>query len=78
MSMVVTDTVQQHCRKYADQVLLVSMDGFRWDYVNKVDTPNFDRLAREGVTTPHMKAIFTTKTFPTHYSIVTGKLYNYR
>jgi len=69
----VTDTVQQHCRKYTDQVLLVSMDGFRWDYVNKVDTPNFDRMAREGSKAQYINNTFTTKTFPCHYTIVTGK-----
>ena len=28
------------------KVLLVSMDGFRWDYINKAATPNFDRMAQ--------------------------------
>ena len=58
------------------QVLLVSMDGFRWDYVNHVSTPNFDALAREGVKTPYINNTFITKTFPCHYSIATGKLLN--
>ena len=58
------------------QVLLVSMDGFRWDYVNPVSTPNFDALAREGVKAPYINNTFITKTFPCHYSIATGKLFN--
>ncbi|XP_071132349.1 ectonucleotide pyrophosphatase/phosphodiesterase family member 5-like [Mytilus edulis] len=54
------------------QVLLVSMDGFRWDYLTKVSTPNFDRLARHGTKAIYINNTFITKTFPSHYSIVTG------
>ncbi|XP_033737015.1 ectonucleotide pyrophosphatase/phosphodiesterase family member 5-like isoform X2 [Pecten maximus] len=67
-----TGEVAGKCRKYADQVLLVSMDGFRYDYPEKVSTPNFDRMARDGVKAEYMTTTFVTKTFPTHYSIVTG------
>ena len=54
------------------KVLLVSMDGFRWDYINKVTTPNFDMMAQEGVRVPYINNTFITKTFPCHYSIATG------
>ena len=57
----------------ASQVLLVSMDGFRWDYLHKVSTPNFDRLARYGTRAEYINITFITKTFPCHYSIATGK-----
>ncbi|KAJ8315595.1 hypothetical protein KUTeg_007745 [Tegillarca granosa] len=54
-------------------VLLVSFDGFRWDYLKRTDTPNFDRILKSGVTARKgIKNIFITKTFPNHYSIVTG------
>ena len=56
------------------KVLLISMDGFRWDYINKVDTPNFDAFAREGVRAPYINNPFITKTFPSHYTIATGKI----
>ena len=55
------------------KVLLVSMDGFRWDYINKVSTPNFDALAQEGTKAAFINNTFITKTFPCHYSIATGK-----
>ena len=55
------------------KVLLVSMDGFRWDYINKVATPNFDSMAREGTRAPFINNTFITKTFPCHYSIATGR-----
>ncbi|CAC5386744.1 ENPP5 [Mytilus coruscus] len=55
-----------------NQVLLVSMDGFRWDYLNRVPTPNFDRLARHGTKIEYIDNTFVTETFPCHYSIATG------
>ena len=55
------------------KVLLVSMDGFRWDYINKVSTPNFDIMALEGVRVPYINNTFITVTFPCHYSIATGE-----
>ena len=58
-------------------LLLVSFDGFRYDYLKRVNesgrlTPNFDRLRKEGVEALYVKNRFITKTFPNHYSIVTG------
>jgi len=55
-----------------NQVLLISFDGFRYDYLDFVDTPNFDSLVAEGVTSKGLISVFPTKTFPNHYSIVTG------
>lgn len=61
-------------RQYADKVLLISMDGFRWDYIQKANTPNFDRFAQHGVkAASFINNTFITKTFPCHYSIATGK-----
>ena len=53
-------------------LLLVSFDGFRYDYPDITDTPNFDRLAHEGVKAESLIPIFPSLTFPNHYSIVTG------
>lgn len=53
-------------------VLLVSFDGFRADYLDWYDTPNFDALAERGVKAESLQPQFPTKTFPNHYSIVTG------
>ncbi|XP_048760552.2 ectonucleotide pyrophosphatase/phosphodiesterase family member 5-like isoform X2 [Ostrea edulis] len=71
LCMVVT-LVSTGSAKYARQVLLVSMDGFRWDYVNQTSTPNFDRMARQGTHALYINSTFITKTFPDHYTIVTG------
>ncbi|XP_077992145.1 ectonucleotide pyrophosphatase/phosphodiesterase family member 5-like [Glandiceps talaboti] len=54
------------------KLLIISFDGFRFDYLEGVNTPNFDRFINEGVMADYITATFVTKTFPTHYSIVTG------
>lgn len=52
-------------------LIVVSMDGFRPDYINQTDTPNLHRL-QSFAARGHMLSQFPTKTFPNHQSIVTG------
>lgn len=51
--------------------LLVSIDGFRSDYLSRGVTPVLSRLAAGGVTGP-MRPSFPSKTFPNHWTLVTG------
>lgn len=53
-------------------VLVVSFDGFRWDYPDLYDTPNFDSLEQKGVKAEYLISSFPTKTFPNHYTLATG------
>ena len=53
-------------------VLLVSFDGFRHDYLERVDTPNFDKLKLDGTSAESLISVFPSFTFPNHYSIATG------
>jgi len=53
-------------------VLMVSFDGFRYDYVDMCDTPNFDKVAQNGVKASALIPVFPSLTFPNHYSIATG------
>ena len=53
-------------------VVMVSFDGFRWDYADLSHTPNFADLAIQGVKAERMIPSFPTKTFPNHYSLATG------
>lgn len=53
-------------------VLMVSIDGFRPDYLGKGNTPNLDRIASQGVRAEWMNPSFPTLTFPNHYTLVTG------
>ncbi len=52
--------------------ILISFDGFRWDYANRGITPNLDKIRDEGVSALSLKPRFPTSTFPNHYSIITG------
>jgi predicted AlkP superfamily pyrophosphatase or phosphodiesterase len=53
-------------------VILVSLDGFHPDYLDRGLTPTLQRLADDGVRARWLIPSFPTKTFPNHYSIVTG------
>ncbi len=53
-------------------VVMLSMDGFRWDYTDKFPTPNFDIIEATGVKAISMKPSYPTKTFPNHYTMATG------
>ena len=53
-------------------VVLVSFDGFRWDYPDIYNTPNLDKLAARGVKAERLIPSFPTKTFPNHYTLATG------
>jgi ectonucleotide pyrophosphatase/phosphodiesterase family member 5 len=53
-------------------VLLISLDGFRWDFIERGLSPNLERIAGEGVSALSLESVFPTKTFPAHYSIITG------
>lgn len=53
-------------------LLLVSFDGFRADYLKKYSFPSFQKFASDGVLVDHLTNVFETKTFPNHYSLVTG------
>ena len=52
--------------------ILISFDGFRWDYTNRGITPNFDYIEQHGVKALSLKPSFPSITFPNHISIVTG------
>jgi predicted AlkP superfamily pyrophosphatase or phosphodiesterase len=52
--------------------ILISFDGFRWNYPNRGLTPNLDFIKENGVHALSLQPCFPTKTFPNHYTIVTG------
>ncbi|HEX5222311.1 MAG TPA: ectonucleotide pyrophosphatase/phosphodiesterase [Verrucomicrobiae bacterium] len=53
-------------------VILVSLDGFRWDYLQRFQPTNLVRLAKEGVQAERLIPAFPSLTFPNHYTLVTG------
>lgn len=54
------------------RVLLISLDGFRWDYLDRPGAVRLRALAARGVRAERMVPAFPSKTFPNHYTIVTG------
>ncbi|MEJ1973638.1 MAG: ectonucleotide pyrophosphatase/phosphodiesterase [Lacunisphaera sp.] len=53
-------------------LILISIDGFRWDYIHQYHAPTLSRLAAAGVHATRMTPSFPSKTFPNHYTLVTG------
>jgi alkaline phosphatase D len=53
-------------------LVVLSMDGFRWDYTNRTETPNFDRIAEKGVKADAIIPSFPSTTFANHYTMATG------
>ena len=53
-------------------VILISIDGFRADYLDRGDTPNLKALADGGARAERMLPSFPSLTFPNHYTLVTG------
>jgi predicted AlkP superfamily pyrophosphatase or phosphodiesterase len=53
-------------------VILVSIDGFRWDYLDRFNPPILTQLANDGARADGLIPEFPSKTFPNHYTIVTG------
>ncbi len=53
-------------------IILVSFDGFRWDYLERGLSPNLNKFANDGVRAISLQPVFPSGTFPNHYAIVTG------
>ena len=57
----------------AHYVVLVSLDGFRWDYAAREKATHLLALGKQGVWAPQgMLPSYPSLTFPNHFSIVTG------
>lgn len=67
--------VSKNTRKLADPkplVLLISIDGFKPEYLQRGLTPNLELLASSGASAQGMLPAFPSITFPNHFSMVTG------
>ncbi len=53
-------------------LLLISIDGYRADYIERGLSPELNELANNGVRAAGMQPSFPSLTFPNHYTIVTG------
>ena len=55
-----------------EYVIIVSMDGCRWDFPQLGHMSNLESIKEKGVKANSMQPVFPANTFPTHYSMVTG------
>ena len=53
-------------------LLLISIDAYRYDYIDRGLSPTLAMLAKDGVQAASMQPSFPSLTFPNHYTIVTG------
>jgi predicted AlkP superfamily pyrophosphatase or phosphodiesterase len=54
-------------------VVLVSLDGFRYDYMKKYSAPNIAAMATRGASAPDgMIPSYPSTTFPNHLALITG------
>lgn len=63
------NSIEQQQKPY---VILISLDGFRWDLADKYQAKNLIKLREQGVQADYLKPSYPSLTFPNHYSIVTG------
>jgi len=56
----------------APTLILISIDGFRADYLERDLTPALTGLADHGVRAQYMRPSFPSLTFPNHYTLITG------
>lgn len=54
-------------------VIQVSLDGFRADYMQKINPPNLAKIAKAGIYSPGMIPSYPTHTYPNHFTLVTGR-----
>lgn len=69
ISVSILTVAQQNAAPY---VVLVSFDGFRHDYVENFNPPNFKKFIAKGSKAEALIPSFPSKTFPNHYTLVTG------
>lgn len=72
ISLLVSSVLYAKQGELESTVILISLDGIHPAYLQRYSAPNINRLARNGVQAEYLQPIFPTKTFPNHYSLVTG------
>jgi predicted AlkP superfamily pyrophosphatase or phosphodiesterase len=64
-----TNRLEQRDKPY---IVLVSLDGFKAEYLDRMPVPNLRRVMQRGARAKAMVPVFPSLTFPNHYSLVTG------
>lgn len=58
--------------EFAPTTILLSLDGFRADFLQRGLTPTLNSFIAQGVSPKYMLPSFPSVTFPNHYTLVTG------
>lgn len=74
---VLSDGDAETNQRNAPYVVLVSIDGYRWDFNQLFDAKELTSIQREGASAETLLPIYPSKTFPNHYSLVTGLYANH-
>ncbi len=65
-------TAQKPPQNDEQYLVVLSMDGFRWDYLQRAQTPHLDEIAASGVKAKRFIPSFPITTFANHYTMATG------
>ncbi|GME54605.1 Type I phosphodiesterase/nucleotide pyrophosphatase/phosphate transferase [Neofusicoccum parvum] len=57
---------------FAPTTILISLDGFRADFLQRNLTPSMQAFVNDGVSPPYMNPSFPSVTFPNHWTLATG------
>lgn len=65
---------KQNLKKFdhSPTVIMISLDGYRYDYTDKYKPTHLYKFRNEGLYTKSLRPVFPSKTFPNHYSLITG------
>lgn len=69
---IIKNRVNKVEKEQSPYVILISIDGFRYDYIEKHNAEFLATIAAKGVKAESMLPSYPSVTFPNHYSIVTG------
>lgn len=72
LGIIVLNFSQSEDKEKLNTTILISLDGFRYDYLDRGITPTLSRIAKQGVRAAYLQPVFPSSTFPNHISIITG------
>lgn len=65
-------TLSNGTHDFAPTTVLISLDGFRADFLHRGLTPTLKSFVQQGVSPMYMMPSFPSLTFPNHFTLVTG------
>lgn len=69
---IIPNRLNEQAQQKRPYVILISIDGFRWDLADKYQAKNLIKLRTEGVKADYLKSSYPSLTFPNHHSMATG------